>query len=178
MAHIQNPDELLRYPDGSIRYWEGHPRYNKRLEEKMLNARKRWLERQPSLSMLDEGIEATHKRDDARYLRYLTKRDAEKERKIERERGEEKGDYGERILKEYAESSAGIKEMNDYAKEHASYMCKVLGVCAVGLGAAAAAASHFSKGGNNKKTKRRRGGAYKKRTMRKRMRKHATRRRR
>ena len=61
--------------------------------------------------------------------------------------------------------------------EYASYMCKVLGVCAVGLGAAAAAASHFSKGGNNKKTKRRRGGAYKKRTMRKHMRKHATRRR-
>ena len=62
--------------------------------------------------------------------------------------------------------------------ETASYMCKVFGLCAVGLGAAAAAASHFSKGGNNKKTKRRRDGAYNKRTMRKRIRKHATRRRR
>ena len=53
--------------------------------------------------------------------------------------------------------------------EYASYMCKVFGLCAVGLGAAAAAASHFGKGGTRKRSTRRHGGAYKKkRTMRRR----------
>lgn len=51
--------------------------------------------------------------------------------------------------------------------EYASYMCKVFGLCAVGLGAAAAA-SHFGKGGTRKRSTRRRGAYKKKRTTRRR----------
>ena len=51
--------------------------------------------------------------------------------------------------------------------EDAWMMCKVFGLCAVGL-ATAAAASSYIKGGNNKKTKRRRGAYKKKRPTRRR----------
>jgi hypothetical protein len=58
-------------------------------------------------------------------------------------------------------------------------MCKYLKICLTTLGAAAVAATianYSTKGGTRKRITSRRGGVYKKRTMRKRMRKHTTRR--
>jgi hypothetical protein len=73
-------------------------------------------------------------------------------------------DISKRREDAYAEMDAVAKARyttkKDDEDKDAWMMCKVFGLCAVGL-ATAAAASHFATGGHNKKTKRRR-GAYKK----------------
>jgi hypothetical protein len=106
------------------------------------------------LSMLDEKLDRAHEiRRDKLIREYIRKsEDMEKEHQ----------DSIAAINKAYEDRQLDLK------KEQAAMMCKVFGICAVGLATAAAASSYFSKGGNNKKTKRRRGGAYKKRTMRRR----------
>lgn len=100
------------------------------------------------MKQLDEEDEATDKRYETRLANIVKRRE----------------DAYAKMDADIEARSATKQEAED---EDAWMMCKVFGLCAVGL-ATAAAASSYIKGGNNKKTKRRRGAYKKKRPTRRR----------
>lgn len=101
----------------------------------------------PMLGSLSEGMKQLDEEDKATDKKFETTLAA-----ISKRRQDDDAEI-------YAASKARSATKQE-AQDEAAWMCKVFGLCAVGL-ATAAAASSYIKGGNNKKTKRRR-GAYKK----------------
>ena len=108
----------------------------------------------PMLGSLSEGMKQLDEEDEATDKKFETTLAA-----ISKRRQDDDAEMDANLEASYA--------TNQERQDEAAWMCKVFGLCAVGL-ATAAAASSYIKGGNNKKTKRRRGAYKKKRPTRRR----------